>query len=1404
VVRAVYRNLLIILVVLFIAVAAVCVSTTAYLNSHAFETLLLQRLNERIRGVASLGGHSVSLLGGRVELRQLALADAAGVSLVAIDRLQVDVDWLPLIRRCLHLHAIIVEGADLKAAFDSRDRMSLLEVFESTETTPEEQKPDGASSAWQVRLDDFRIQIARIQFQRPVSDADGQGRDLVLTGNLDTGTQTGRVRVSLGYLHWRQAERSFGADGLEVELEYDPSWPQPIKAALRTARSHLSTAARVNWSAEPLTVDAVADLDVDLSELNPWLTDGFQAVGRVRGSISARGDLFDPAVSVQLDAGPGSVAGVDIHDLNLRLGLEHRKVTITSLKSNSAWGALSATGEIDLQGLFPTDFRKTADQGLNAVTYGLTLQADALRPKQIPNYAIPLDGSWQGRISVQGNGIFGPGSIGKADLGITVSAVSAGSGAQPFDGTFDAGLLWQGRRLQLARGRAVVGENHLNLQGSVDLGDESVDVTGKLVCPRLTQVGALTGLTVPSGNAALDFTCRGALTKPLVTARLLAGDLALAPWTIGRLMVTAEMDPQGVLRISDLMLENQGSLIQGSGRLELFQSDGARRSDPGVTAALRFDQLQVSDFGPYADVTGQLGGSLAVSGTIGSPQALLTLDNSPVGWRDVSGQLQGKVRWNDGRLSVDTISLARGTSLFDVSGTLEWRDAKSGQWLTVPRIAVRAASDGIELADVHPDGGGRVTVAAALEGPANNLEGTFRIGGQALTVAGQQIAGIDLQGRLAGQRIHVDTLDLSLVEDQRLQGSGWYGFDRNFSLKLATDGLDLSHIAVLQRAYPVQGLLVLDLNGGGSVDRPDINATLSLQQPRFKDQPFDDFNASLQLAGGEMDLTADLNFHLRTHLQLDSGDYSLNAAFSRTDLTPYLALLAGPKWSGILSGTLRAAGNRHSLARSEATLALSEMKLLNNDIELVTADNMRLELNDGELNVPTARVQVLQTGYLDVSAAGPLSGDVRARADGRLPLAALAPFTDALADVGGQVMVHGHSQGPISSPVWQADLTMEQVSFDLPQLSQGVAGLNGTIHLNPESISVDNLSGTMDSGRFDLNGSVALSDFVPKEGALRLRMHRLPLQWPGTMEAVLNGDLTLQGGTQGASLAGTIVLVEGSYYKDVRLDLLSALTETKRAREVPVIREKPPWMRRIALDVQVRHRNPFLVDNNLARLEIAPDFHCGGTLARPVLSGRAEVTDGELIYRRKTFQVKRGVVDFVNPNRIEPTLDIVGEARIRQWLVTLGVTGTPDRLVLSLSSDPPEADNDILSLILIGRTNKEMIEGEGGGKTTTRQMLAQLVATAFGEDIKKTAGVDILELETGSQTGADDPNRVQVTVGKKLSRRLTVKYSVESEEGEMIQRAVSEYRFLEHVLASGFQDNKGKYGGELLYRLEFR
>jgi translocation and assembly module TamB len=99
-----------------------------------------------------------------------------------------------------------------------------------------------------------------------------------------------------------------------------------------------------------------------------------------------------------------------------------------------------------------------------------------------------------------------------------------------------------------------------------------------------------------------------------------------------------------------------------------------------------------------------------------------------------------------------------------------------------------------------------------------------------------------------------------------------------------------------------------------------------------------------------------------------------------------------------------------------------------------------------------------------------------------------------------------------------------------------------------------------------------------------------------------------------------------------------------------------------------------------------------------------------------------------------------------------------------------------------------------------------MIADTFGQDIKKNTGVDILEVqENGSSNGNDEEaGGVTVTVGKHLSDRMTVKYAVESKDGEIVQRAITEYKLLENILVSGFQDTKGIYGSELVFRIEFR
>jgi translocation and assembly module TamB len=422
-----------------------------------------------------------------------------------------------------------------------------------------------------------------------------------------------------------------------------------------------------------------------------------------------------------------------------------------------------------------------------------------------------------------------------------------------------------------------------------------------------------------------------------------------------------------------------------------------------------------------------------------------------------------------------------------------------------------------------------------------------------------------------------------------------------------------------------------------------------------------------------------------------------------------------------------------------------------------------------------------------------------------VPVAALAFFLEDPEDAAGQVTLHAGAQGPWNAIQWQIDAELAGVGFPIPYLSQNVHDVRGKLHVTSNQLTVSGFSGKIEEGVFSLQGAVKLKAFQPVQGSLTLTLDKLPVQVPDTMDIKINGDLTLTGAPSQALLQGTLTLLEGTYYKDLRLNLwsmVSVVTESKRSQPVPQTADKPQWMENIALDVTLNHRYPLQVDNNIANLDIVPDLKLTGTAARPILSGRATVTEGVVTFRGKSFPVTRGVVDFVNPNKIEPSLDLYSEAQIRGWLVHVSVSGTPDQLVVKLSSDPALAENDILSLILFGRTNAELTSGQGGA--TTQQMLAGLLASALGEDVKKTTGVDILEVDTGAKAAEDSADRIAVTVGKKLTERMTVKYVVESNNGEMIQRAVSEYRFMENVLASGFQDSKGRYGGELLFRMEFR
>ena len=666
---------------------------------------------------------------------------------------------------------------------------------------------------------------------------------------------------------------------------------------------------------------------------------------------------------------------------------------------------------------------------------------------------------------------------------------------------------------------------------------------------------------------------------------------------------------------------------------------------------------------------------------------------------------------------------------------------------------------------------------------------------------------LSLTARFENERIWLDQLLAIFAPGEQLEGGGSVGIDKTMDLFLKTSGISPASIEQLRDVFPGKAVLKLDATAKGKIDNPDVDGQLTFSDIIVNQQAMEDVILSFSIHDMLAKINGKLNFTVNADCDLNKGDFNGQLLFDKTETAGYFQAAGKPDLHGTLTGQVKASGNIRDAANASVQVNLEALQLLMKDVSLIQSDRVILKMAEQKLTIPQFELAVLSSGSLTVQGGADLSpgkDSLTMQLDGQIPLAVAGYFSDDLADATGTMTLKGALTGKIADPQIDARIDMENIGMTVPGLVQKLHDLNGTIVVTPDDIRVLTLKGSLDAGTFAVNGTIAHEKFTPTAMNLAIAAKALPLEVADTLSMLLNADINITGKDRIAGATGEIVLLEGVYSKDVEINLLQATTDRKRAVAPASEPVALPFFDTFNLDIKITNRQPFYVQNNLADLEISPDLKIGGGLDRPIVSGRATVKSGTITFQKKTFVVKKGVIDFINPYRTEAAIDIESETTIRNWTITLAVKGTPDNLDLKLSSVPTESDSDILSLILFGRTGRELVAGEGGMKRSKAQIMAEMIADTFGEDIKKSTGVDILQLDTGD--GGDDQGTpgTKVTVGKHLSDRMTVKYAVESKDGAVIQRAIAEYKLLEKILISGFQDNQGIFGAELMFRLEFR
>jgi translocation and assembly module TamB len=682
------------------------------------------------------------------------------------------------------------------------------------------------------------------------------------------------------------------------------------------------------------------------------------------------------------------------------------------------------------------------------------------------------------------------------------------------------------------------------------------------------------------------------------------------------------------------------------------------------------------------DATGTLSGSVTVDGPLAHPQVTgrLAFDKGTVHGQRIDhaeayfAPNRGGIHLSRGEVQVSKSRLfAEGT--IDPAGPLDLR-------VWADEIAVADVKAALDL-DLPVDGTFALTGHAGGSLTVPNLSAEVTAGD--LDVGGQRF---DVSGAMDFQR---RTLRLSSL--QLAQGAARYrlsGEIRPGSRPSAGLALDIEHGQIdtllaatkIELPAPLHGIIDGRIEFSGPLDDPAARLALTLRDAAFGAYTIGTGEADITLRHGAIDierfeihpaqgqLAAKGSLHLRGTSSVEVSAQDLNPDFLR----PFFKLdrplvgklnftvqFTGPTQDPTagLSLTATDVGVSGALVDRVSALAYYAGRTIHIEQALIAKGQHTL-VADGALPIDPAA--------LGLNPEGPLELHLWLQDADLGFLSLLVPqISDASGTLAGKVDVGG----TVATPKMSGILRSSGGRLRYAALRTPIEDLNVDLAFSQDQIQIRDLSAMLGQGRAVVTGSIAISNLRPENVHLALRADSIRIDVPGFFAGQVDADLAASGPVAVPTLSGRVTLSQGQI-------TLGPVPESTAAGGGG---KAGGGLADVKLDVNLELGQKVVLVLGPVRSDIVGAVHAGGALARPLLSGRITSPSGEVAAMGANFRLLDGEAVFSESLGVEPQISARAMAIYGDVVVFLQVQGLASRPTLSLSSNPPMSQADILTLI---------------------------------------------------------------------------------------------------------------------------
>jgi len=434
------------------------------------------------------------------------------------------------------------------------------------------------------------------------------------------------------------------------------------------------------------------------------------------------------------------------------------------------------------------------------------------------------------------------------------------------------------------------------------------------------------------------------------------------------------------------------------------------------------------------------------------------------------------------------------------------------------------------------------------------------------------------------------------------------------------------------------------------------------------------------------------------------------------------------------------------------------------DASLLSYDQLRV---NAELSPTSQRIDVHsgldQGGHLDgqLTIGGnqqSLGGQLTLRLNS---LAFIELLSNEVANVKGNLDGAFRFDGTLKQPAISGHATVADFAAEVP--TAGLKLSQGRLVISTSDAQQFHIDGSVQSGK----GSVAINGIAglgaSAQTAITLKGSQFTAADIPSAKVVISPDLLVKQDTKGVDIGGTVTLDSA----DVNADKLPGAGATKASPDVVVIDQKQQEL--VAGQLPISALVKVDLGHKTHLIGMGLDGKLTGVLTVSERPGRATTGQGQIAvdgtYRAygQSLQIQRGQLLFASTPIDNPGLNIRAVRKLNPTAtidegqeVGLLISGTAQRPILTVFSNPVMEQSDALSYLVTGKPLSQVKGGEGDMVGAAAQALGSAAGDLLAKSAGSKLGVDDIGVSSNEALGGNSA----FTVGKYLSPRLYLSYGV--------------------------------------------